>query len=128
MKNTSVLKTFKIFAIIMIIFIIFSNAVFADGFDVKGTFDGEIHSSASSIKTSVQDVLIVALTITRIVGMAVALIMIIIVGIKIMMAAPSERANIKQYAMNYVIGAVILLGASAIVGIIQTVATSAFGS
>ena len=35
------------------------------------------------------------------------------------MAAPGDRADIKKYAMNYVIGAMILFGAAGILGIVQ---------
>lgn len=130
MKTTTVLKIVKILTIIMLVSIIFSNFAFATtGFDVKGNFTGTIENSeAKKTAQSVQDVLIVALTVTRIVGMAIAIIMLIVVGIKIMMASPSERANIKQYTMNYVIGAVVLLGASGIVAIVQKAAMSAFAS
>ena len=43
-----------------------------------------------------------------------------------MIAAPEEKANIKQYSINYLIGAIILVGASGIMGIVKKIALSAF--
>lgn len=125
MKSKFVLKIFKFLVISILVAMIFSNAVFA-AFDVKGTFTGEIDKDAKKSATSVQDVLVTALTAIRIAGMAIAIIMLIVVGIKIMLASPSEKANVKQYTMNYVIGAFILLSASGIVTIVQKIAFEAF--
>lgn len=117
----------KILLIILLMLVVYNNIALADGpFDVKSTFNGKIDDQAKEAATSVQDVLIVALTVTRIVGMAIAIIILLVVGIKIMIAAPSEKANIKKYAMNYAIGAFILLSATAIMKIVQDAVNSAF--
>lgn len=115
----------KILIISLLLLSLFCSVTFS--FDVKQEFTGEIASDATAAKDSVQDVLVTALTAVRIAGMAIAMIMIIIVGIKIMTAAPSERANVKQYTVNYLIGAFILLGASGILKIVQDLSKSAFG-
>jgi hypothetical protein len=59
------------------------------------------------------------LTITRTVGAAVAIGILMIIGCKYLMASAGDRADIKKYAMNYVIGAIILFGAAGILGIVQ---------
>lgn len=133
MKSKFVLKIFKFLVISILVAMIFSNAVFA-AFDVTNTFTGEFGNTSNAeankkvkaTATSVQDVLVTALTAIRIAGMAIAIIMLIVVGIKIMLASPSEKANVKQYTMNYVIGAFILLSASGIVSIVQKIAFEAF--
>ena len=125
MNRASLIKITKLLVIIMCISVIFSNIVVA-AFDVTSTFTGDIDSAADGAKDSVQNVLVVILTAVRVTGMGIAIIMLITVGIKIMMASPSERANIKQYSINYVIGAFVLLGASALVSIVQGVAERAF--
>lgn len=128
MKRACVLKIARILLIVLLLVMVCNNIALAGGFDVKNTFNGTIDAEAQDAATSVQDVLIVALTAVRIAGMAIAIIILIVVGIKIMMAAPGERANIKQYATNYLIGAFILLGAAGIMGIVQNVAKTAFGN
>ena len=59
------------------------------------------------------------LTIVRIVGMAVAVIMLTILGIKYVAASPNEKADYKKGMTVYVVGAVLLFGASALLTVIQ---------
>lgn len=59
------------------------------------------------------------LTIVRIVGMAVAVIMLTILGIKYVAASPNEKADYKKGMSVYVVGAVLLFGASALLSVIQ---------
>lgn len=121
------IKLLKILAVALMLVSIFSNIAFA-AFNVKDTFNGNIDSNAESAKTEVKKVLLEALTAVRYAGIAIAMIILIVIGIKIMSAAPSERANVKQYSMNYLIGVVVLVGATGIIGIIQSVAETAFGN
>ena len=55
------------------------------------------------------------LTIVRIVGMAVAVIMLTI----LVAASPNEKADYKKGMTVYVVGAVLLFGASALLSVIQ---------
>ena len=59
------------------------------------------------------------LTIVRIVGMAVAVIMLTILGIKYVAASPNEKADYKKGMTVYVVGAALLFGASALLSVIQ---------
>lgn len=59
------------------------------------------------------------LYIVRIIGMAVAVIMLTILGIKYVAASPNEKADYKKGMTVYVIGAVLLFGASLLLGVIQ---------
>lgn len=59
------------------------------------------------------------LTIVRIVGMAVAVIMLTILGIKYVAASPNEKADYKKGMTVYVVGAILLFGASALLSVIQ---------
>ncbi len=61
------------------------------------------------------------LQVIRLAGAGIAVIMLLIIGIKYAIASVGERADIKKYAINYVIGALILFGASGILGIVQKV-------
>lgn len=53
------------------------------------------------------------------VGYAFALGMLLYIGIKYMMSAANEKADLKKGLINYFIGAVILFAASTIVGAIK---------
>ncbi len=66
-----------------------------------------------------------ALTIVQVVGVGVAVIMLIILAIKYISAAPSDKAEIKKHAVVYVVGAVVLFAASGILQLIKTFANQA---
>ncbi len=55
------------------------------------------------------------------VGIVVAVIVILILGIKYMMGSASEKAEYKKTMIPYVVGAVLILGGSAIVKIIFSI-------
>lgn len=78
-----------------------------------------MESSDSADKVTI--IMASVLDVIRLAGAAIALIIILVIGIKYAVASVGERADIKKYAMNYVIGALILFGASGILTIIQTV-------
>lgn len=61
------------------------------------------------------------------VGYVIALGMILYIGIKYTMAAANEKANLKQGVINYLIGAFLIIGASAIANIISSIATRGSG-
>lgn len=62
----------------------------------------------------------VVLGVIQAVAMAAAVIMLIVLAIKYVTAAPTEKADVKKSAAIYVLGAVLLFGASGILGIIQS--------
>lgn len=55
--------------------------------------------------------------------LAVGMIMLIVLAIKYMSAAPGDKAEIKKHAAVYIVGAVMAFGANGIVKIIQTFTT-----
>ena len=59
------------------------------------------------------------LAIVRTAGVAIAVVILLVIGTKYMIASAGDRADIKKYAIKYIIGAVILFGASGILTIIQ---------
>ena len=68
------------------------------------------------------------LAVVQVIGVSVAIIMLIVLAIKYISAAPNDKAEIKKHAVVYVVGAVILFAASAIVGIIRNFAQEAFNT
>ena len=65
-----------------------------------------------------------SLQIIQIIAMAVAIIMLMVIAIKYMFSSVSERAEMKKYAVVYVIGALIMFGASGILEIIKDFAVN----
>ena len=84
-----------------------------------GNFVNEFNGSSSVSMDKPKQVMSMILDIVRTIGVGIAVIILIVIGVKIMLAAPSERANIKQYSINYVIGALILIGISGFLKVIK---------
>lgn len=72
--------------------------------------------------SSVQNLIGAILTVVQVVGSGVAVIMLIVLAIKYISAAPSDKAEIKKHAVVYVVGAVVLFAASGIIGIVRNFA------
>lgn len=112
--------------LIIIALLIFVTIISACVIEVNADYDfsGKIKSindkgDDSSATTSAQNVVGASLKIARIVAVGIALIMLTVLAIKYMSSAPGEKAEIKKYAVVYIVGAVVLFAASAILGIIK---------
>lgn len=79
-------------------------------------------SDNSGAAASVNRLIGAALTVVQVVGSGVAVIMLIVLAIKYISAAPSDKAEIKKHAVVYVVGAVVLFAASGIIGIVRNFA------
>lgn len=117
MKN----KTLKIMAIVILTIIstlLITSNVLANGLDT------EITPQASNAATNVTKVAGQVLNIIQIVGIAVATIMLTILGIRYVSLSPNEKAEYKKGLTIYVIGAVLLFGASILIGVIKNFVSS----
>ncbi len=116
-------KLLKIGVTLLTIMITLSNLiVFAGDVDITGTFNGEIPGDLNGAAGATREILGMILDIIRTIGIGIALIMLTYIGIKFMLASPNERANIKQYSMNFIIGAFILVGGVGVLTIIKNYA------
>lgn len=114
MKN----KTLKIMAIVILTII--STLLITSNVLATGTgLDTEITPQASDAAANVQNIAGKVLNIVQIVGVAVATIMLTVLGIKYVSASPNEKAEYKKGMTIYVIGAVLLFGASMLIGVIR---------
>lgn len=115
MKN----KTLKIMAIVILTIIstllITSNVLATGG----AGLNTEITPQTSNAAANVQNIAGKVLNIVQIVGVAVATIMLTVLGIKYVSASPNEKAEYKKGMTIYVIGAVLLFGASMLIGVIR---------
>lgn len=113
MKN----KTLKIIAVLLIAIALITLSTTI----VRATtgFEPIEPKAAGTVGENVTNTAGQILTIVRIVGMAVAVIMLTILGIKYVAASPNEKADYKKGMTVYVVGAVLLFGASALLSVIQ---------
>lgn len=112
--------------LIIIALLIFVTVISVCAIEVNAdyNFSSKISSidsktDSSSATTSAQNVVGAALQVARIVAVGIALIMLAVLAMKYMSSAPGDKAEIKKYAVVYVVGAVVLFAASAILGIIK---------
>lgn len=122
---------FKIISVICVIFftlsiITVSNAETVSSDDVKSTFAGTSGTLEGS--DTVTQIIASVLDIVRSVGAAVAVVILLVIAGKYILASAGDRADIKKYAVNYVIGAVILIAASGILSIVKEFVTTSLGS
>lgn len=105
-------KLIKILTIAMYIVVIvslFSN-VFAGVSDFKGSLDGG--AGVTSAKTAIIAIISSVLGVIRVVGAAVAVIILLMLACKYIIASAGDRADIKKFAVTYIIGSVVMFGAS----------------
>lgn len=104
-----------------------SGSVFAatlsaqDSTNVK-QFDSVDFNDAAT--NSVQRVIASIISVVQIIGIGVAIIMLVVLAIKYISAAPSEKAEIKKTVTIYVVGAVVLFAASGILEIVKKFASN----
>ena len=118
--------------LIAILAMMLTVSVFATGFSSAlveqsqstdlGQFAGKGDSSNAS--ESLQNLIGAAITIIQVVGSGVAIIMLIVLAIKYISAAPGDKAEIKKHAVVYVVGAIVLFAATGILGIVKSFASN----
>ncbi len=82
--------------------------------------NGAVDNSGAA--ASVNRIIGSLLTVVQVVGSGVAVIMLIILAIKYISAAPSDKAEIKKHAVVYIVGAVVLFAATGIISIVRNFA------
>lgn len=109
-------KAIRIASIVMLVVLVMgalAMPVLADNVDLD-KFKGDT-SNAEGITSLFNNII----GIVQIIGTGIAVIMLIVLAIKYLMAAPSEKADIKKGALIYVVAAVILFAAVNILAVIQ---------
>lgn len=82
------------------------------------TFDKDKGAVSADVTGKVDKVIATVITLTRTITVAIAMVILLVIGMKYMIASPGDRADIKKHAVAYVIGAFILFGASGILTIL----------
>ena len=89
-------------------------------------FTGQMNVGQEGIE-STKSLLSSILGIVRIIGMTVAVVMLAVIACKYMLSAPGDRADLKKYLPVYITGAIVLFGASGLVGLIRDITMEATG-
>lgn len=117
MKKTSkiVVALFVVLAVVMISVSSFAVA--------PGDFVASNPANVDTIKTLGGQII----GVVRTVGVLVSVVILLILGIKYMMGSAEEKADYKKSMIPYIVGAVLIFGASAIAGIVYDMASSLTG-
>lgn len=119
-KNSKNLKK-VICVVLLLIFILcaMSTKANAAAFKTGAEFNDVISTKANSV---IEKSAITVITIVRIIGVTIAIVMLLVIAMKYMLSSAGDRADIKKHAVAYVIGAFILFGAVGILGLLDDVA------
>lgn len=90
------------------------NGVYAAGMDLKN-----ISAVSTDADSAVNKVVGMVLSIAQIIGVGVAVIMLIVLAIKYISAAPNDKAEIKKHAVVYIVGAIVLFAATGLLQIVK---------
>jgi len=108
-------KVFSVVAIAIILVTSFANVAFAKTTNPldPGTITGTTNGT-----TSIQTVGKNVVGIVQTVGSIVAVVVLVVLGIKYMMGSAEEKAEYKKTLIPYVVGAVLIFAASNVAGIV----------
>jgi hypothetical protein len=128
MKLNKAIKIIVIMLLVAMFTIAFSQIVSAidpSTASLSNTFTKQDNSGAS---TAAANIIGMIINIAQVIGMGVAIIMLIVLAIKYIAAAPEGKAEIKKNATIYIVGAIILFAASGILGIVRNFAVQSVGN
>ena len=114
-------KTVKIISAILIAVMIVATIGSIAFAGVPGVIKtiGDGNSNAETAK--LQNVGGTIVSILQVVGVVVAIVVIMIIGIKYMMGSAEEKAEYKKVMIPYVIGAVLIFAATTIVNVVYQI-------
>ena len=108
-----------IFALLLI-FTFNTYAMAVDAEDIAGQLTGTPSGAQDSV-TNIGNQIIGVITT---VGVVVAVVVLLVLGIKYMMGSASEKAEYKKTMIPYLVGAILIFGASAITKVVVSLGTS----
>ena len=120
MKTQKVIKLLIAILLVVILSMTVSQVALAAGYNQSSSlsdmFDKIDESGASEAASNIIGMII---NIAQVIGTGVAIVMLIVLAIQYIAASPEGKAEIKKNATIYVVGAVILLAAAVIVGMVS---------
>lgn len=126
MKQAKILKFIIAILIVITIFIAFTQNSFAISKPIDSTFVG--HGDKSNTTNVAGDIIGTVINATQIIGMGVAIIMLIVLGIKYMYASPGGKAQIAKSAKYYILGAIFIFAAVGLLQIVKNFSEANFGN
>lgn len=102
--------------IFILLIFCFSQNIFADWDPgIESLADG----SAPKSGNMATDVIGSILNITQVIGVGIAIIVLVIIGIQYVVSSPSQKGEIKNKSSNFILGAVLIFSGAAIIQIVK---------
>lgn len=119
MKKTTKVMWIMMMAIALVA--VFTTVSFASsstgGIDAANIAD-QLHGTTSAAQGDVTKIGNQLIGIITTVGVVIAVIILLVLGIKYMMGSASEKAEYKKTMIPYLVGAILIFGASAITKVV----------
>ena len=85
---------------------------------------GQLTGSSSGAQTSVTNIGNQIIGVITTIGVVVAVVVLLVLGIKYMMGSASEKAEYKKTMIPYLVGAILIFGASAITKVVVSLGSN----
>ncbi len=124
---SKVMKMLAILIMAAMVVTCVSTAVYATDGSAPNTDTYNVNQFAgkgadSGTTNAAQNIIGAIISVIQIIGTGVAIIMLVVLAIKYISAAPGDKAEIKKHAVVYVVGAVVLFAATGILQIVKSFA------
>ena len=125
MKRT--IKLASVLLLIAVISMTLTTMVSANGGIDAANIEGGLKGTTSNAQNDVTKIGNQLIGIITTVGVVVAVIILLVLGIKYMMGSASEKAEYKKTMIPYLVGAILIFGASAITKVVVGLAQGITG-
>ena len=113
-------KVLSIALIVLTILLAISNVVLAT--DIPGKIDQIAQGNSNADTSKVVNLGATIVTIMQTVGIVVAVVVLLILGIKYMMGSAEEKAEYKKTMIPYLVGAILIFASTTIVNVVYNIA------
>lgn len=113
-------KVLSIALIVLTVLLAISNVVLAT--DIPGKIDQIAQGNSTADTSKVVNLGATIVTIMQTVGIVVAVVVLLILGIKYMMGSAEEKAEYKKTMIPYLVGAILIFASTTIVNVVYNVA------
>lgn len=122
-------KTVKIISTLLLtVMLVASIAGVAMAANVNGVLSGLTGNSPSVQTNDLTNVGNNIVTIIQVVGIVIAVIVLLVIGIKYMIGSASEKAEYKKTMIPYIVGALLIFAGTSLVRVIYSLSTSVAGT
>lgn len=111
----------KISIVLIIFFLMGTSCVWGDDINT-GDYTQIYNSDSQGIKSMGEKIV----GLVQVIGVSVATIMIVVIAIRYFISSPDQKADVKSKLIPFLIGALLLFGASGILSIVVTAVQEIF--